>query len=370
MPIGPVTDPVAIAGRIRAVGVGGGGIYTDISLVAAYSALEHETVNLRHTLLFADGDDAEQLAGCRALVSGAAAKGITTSVISLGRGHDTPELEVLSKLGNGRFYLIDDATKLPAVFTQETILASKGAIKENPFKISPGSPTAATRGIALDDAPELRGYVVTVPKPRATIALGGPEGDPVLATWAVGIGRSAAFTSDFKDRWGVGWLRWPGAVKMFGQVGRDTARKADDPRVRLESDASGGELHVRADVVGDDGRAQTFRRLTVHVAGPDGFSRDIALEAVGAGRYGANVPLSRPGTYVATAKDELTNEAVGTTGAVLTAGEELRPTGSDRALLGRITTMTGGKMRDTLAGVYDDRAARRFVTRLSARRSS
>ncbi len=361
VPIGPVTDPVAIANRIRAVGVGGGGIYTDISLVAAYGALERETVNLRHTLLFADGDDAEQLAGCRALVSAAAAKGITTSVISLGRGHDTPELEVLSKLGNGRFYLIDDATKLPAVFTQETILASKGAIKENPFKISPGSPTAATRGIALDDAPELRGYVVTVPKPRATIALAGPEGDPVLATWAVGIGRSAAFTSDFKDRWGVGWLRWPGAVKMFGQVGRDTARKADDPRVRLESDASGGELHVRADVVGDDGRAQTFRRLTVHVAGPDGFSRDIALEAVGAGRYGANVPLSRPGTYVATAKDELTNEAVGTTGAVLTAGEELRPTGSDRALLGRITTMTGGKMRDTLAGVYDDRAARRFA---------
>jgi hypothetical protein len=173
IPIGPVTDSVAIANRIRAVGVGGGGIYTDISLVAAYGALERETVNLRHTLLFADGDDAEQLAGCRALVSAAAAKGITTSVISLGRGHDTPELEVLSKLGNGRFYLIDDATKLPAVFTQETILASKGAIKETPFKISAGAPTAATRGIALEDAPELRGYVVSVPKPSATIALGG-----------------------------------------------------------------------------------------------------------------------------------------------------------------------------------------------------
>jgi hypothetical protein len=52
---------------------------------------------------------------------------------------------------------------------------------------------------------------------------------------------------------------------------------------------------------------------------------------------------------------------VGTTGAALTAGEELRPTGSDRALLTRIATMTGGKMRDTLAGVYDDRGARRFA---------
>jgi hypothetical protein len=118
---------------------------------------------------------------------------------------------------------------------------------------------------------------------------------------------------------------------------------------------------VRADVVGDDGRAQTFRRLTVHVAGPDGFSRDMSLEATGAGRYGASVALSRPGTYVATAKDESSGEAVGTTGAVLSAGEELRPTGSDRLLLTRMSTMTGGKMRDTLAGLYDDRAARRFA---------
>jgi hypothetical protein len=130
--------------------------------------------------------------------------------------------------------------------------------------------------------------------------------------------------------------------------------------VRLESDASGGELHVRADVVGDDGRAQTFRRLRVLVAGPDGFSRDLPLEAVGAGRYAANLPLSRPGTYVATAKDESDGSAVGTTAAVLDRGEELRPTGSDRALLVRIASMTGGKMRDTLAGAFDDRTAQRF----------
>ena len=124
--------------------------------------------------------------------------------------------------------------------------------------------------------------------------LGGPEGDPILATWSAGIGRSAAFTSDFKDRWGAPWSTWPGGAKMIGQLGRDIARKADDPRVRLESDATGGELHVRADVVGDDGRAQTFRRLTVHVAGPDGFSRDVALEAIGAGRYARDRPALAP----------------------------------------------------------------------------
>jgi Ca-activated chloride channel family protein len=361
VPMSPVKDPQAIGSDIRKVGVGGGGIYTDIALRAGYEALGKESVNLKHLLLFADGADAEQIAGCRAIVKEAYEHGMTTSVISLGRGSDSPELEVLSKIGGGRFYLIEDATKLPAVFTQETILAARSAIHESPFRVSVGMPAAPTRGIDFAKQPPLEGYVVTVRKPRASVLLGGPEDDPVLAAWSVGIGRAAAFTSDYKDRWGQQWLAWPEAARLFGQLARDVARKADDPRVRLEADASSGELHVRADVVGDDGRAQTFRRLTAHVAGPDGFARDVPLEAVGAGRYAAAIPLSRPGTYVAAAKDEVSGEPVGTIGAVLTAGDELRPTGSDRLLLGRIASMTGGKVRDTLAGLFDDRAARRFA---------
>lgn len=361
VPMSPVKDPQAIGEEIRKVGVGGGGIYTDVALRAGYEALSKESVNLKHLLLFADGSDAEQIAGCRAIVKEAFDRGMTTSVISLGRGSDSPELEVLSKIGGGRFYLIEDATKLPAVFTQETILAARSAIHETPFRVSLGMPAAPTRAVDFAKQPLLEGYVVTMPKPRASVLLGGPEDDPVLATWSVGIGRAGAFTSDYKDRWGQRWLAWPDAAKLFGQLGRDLARKSDDPRVRLEADTSGGELHVRADVVGDDGRAQTFRRLTAHVAGPDGFTRDVPLEAVGAGRYAASVPLSRPGTYVAIAKDEVSGEPAGTIGAVLTAGEELRPTGTDRVLLARIAAMTGGKMRDTLAGLFDDRAARRFA---------
>jgi hypothetical protein len=171
------------------------------------------------------------------------------------------------------------------------------------------------------------------------------------------------FTSDYKDRWGVAWTGWPGAARLFAQLGRDITRRADDPRVRLDAEAAGGELHLRAAVVDDDGRTESFRRLVARVGGPDGFRRDVPLEAVGAGAYAATVPLSRPGAFIVTAVDETTNEPVATTGAVLTAGEELRPTGTDRALLSRLATLTGGKMRDTLAGVFRDRDERRFAYR-------
>ncbi|MFO0572312.1 MAG: vWA domain-containing protein, partial [Polyangiaceae bacterium] len=332
-----------------------------LSLQSAYAALDREKVNLKHVLLFADGSDAEERAGAFGLVSGAKSRGITTSVISLGRGSDTPDLEKMAKLGDGRFYLVEDASRLPAIFAQETVLAAKSAINETTFKVELGSPGAAVRGIDVGALPALTGYVVTIPKGRAQVHLRGPEGDPILSTWSVGIGRAATFTSDFKDRWGRAWTASSDAARMFGQLARDITRRADDPRVRMEADAAGGELHVRANLVGDDGRAESFRRLKVKVGGPDGFQREVALEAVGAGAYSAAIPLSRPGSYIATAIDELSGDPVATTGAVLNAGEELRPTGTDRGLLSRIAEVTGGQTRDTLAGIFKERSVKRFA---------
>jgi len=131
--------------------------------------------------------------------------------------------------------------------------------------------------------------------------------------------------------------------------------------VRVEADTLGGELRLRASVLDEHGHAENFRRIEVRVAGPDGFSATVPLEAAGAGAYAGSLPLSRPGAYVATAIDELSNEALGTTAAALSAGEELRPSGSDRGLLRQITRVTGGKVRDTLAGIFADRDALRFA---------
>jgi hypothetical protein len=183
----------------------------------------------------------------------------------------------------------------------------------------------------------------------------------LLSTWSVGVGRAGVFTSDYRDRWGREWTGWTGATRLFGQLGRELARRADDTRVRLEADSAGGELHVRATVVDDDGRAESFRRLVARVSGPDGFRAELPLEAVGAGAYAAHLGLSRPGAFMVTAVDELGGEPVGTTGSVLYAGEELRPSGSDRAALSRIAQLSGGKVRDTLAGIFQDRSARRFA---------
>jgi uncharacterized membrane protein len=361
VPLGPIKDKAALARDVRAVGVGGGGIYVDLTLSTAYEALGRENVQLKHCLLFSDGADAEERTNAIALVTRAKANGITTSVVALGNGADVPDLERMSLAGGGRFYLIEDATRLPAVFAQETVLASRSAINEVSFRPTLAAPGPAVRGIDFAAAPPLTGYVVSVPKARTLVHLTGPEGDPLLAVWSAGIGRSAVFTSDFKDRWGLGWTSWEGAARLFGQVARDVARRADDPNVRLQADTRDGVFRLQANVVNQRGRAETFRRLRATVAGPDGFSQTIELEATGSGSYAGALPLDRPGAYVATAVDEDTGAQLGIAGASLSAGEELRPTGTDRALLTRITEQSGGKLRDTLAGIFEDRPPRRFA---------
>ena len=363
VPLAALTDKAEIARRIRAVDTGGGGIYIDLTLRSAYGALGAETTQLKHLLLFADGSDAEERANAPALVARAKDRGITTSVVALGNGNDVAALERLASLGGGRFYLVEDAARLPAVFAQETVIASRSAINEVSFVPRLGLPGPALQGVDFSAAPPLSGYVVTIPKGRASVHLSGPENDPILATWSVGIGRAGAFTSDFGDRWGRSWTAWEGAARLFGQLGRDLARRADDPRIRLEADTSGGELSIRVQARDSGGNSDSFRRLRVKVGGADGFQRELGLEATGAGSFAAKLPLSRPGAYVATVLDDATGEVLATTGAALPLGEELRPTGTDRALLSRLAQVSGGKTRTTLAGIFDDRQQRRHAYR-------
>lgn len=362
IPLGPIADPKAMDAAIRAAGAGGGGIYVDVALAEAYAALSKVKVNLKHVLLFADGSDAENISpAVAASVSRAAAGGITTSVVALGHGPDVPACEDLSKRGNGRFYIVEDATRLPAVFTQETILASRSALVEKPFQVAPKSPHAVRTGVDFGEAPPLGGYVVTVAKARADVVLSGPEDDPILALWQAGLGHSAVFASDLKGRWGTAWTEWPGAARLVAQTARYVARREDDRRVRLEAEVASGELVLRASAVDDDGRLSSFRRLVASVRGPQGWHRRVALEAAGPGTYRAAVPLDAPGAYVATALDELDGAAVATAGASLGLGDELRPTGSDAAFLARLAELTGGRRRDTLAGIFEERGQRRFA---------
>jgi hypothetical protein len=328
----------------------------DPALQQAYAVLAKEPSALKHVLLFADGNDVEAAQDAARLAARALASRITTSVVALGVGVNAADLERLSDAGQGRFYAVQDARQLPAIFAQETLTAARSAVHEGPTQVIPESSSDILAGVDFEQSPALDGYVVTLAKPRAEMLLSGPERDPVLAIWSAGLGRVAAFTSDYGRKWGRPWLDWAGAAQLFAQLGRALSRNQDDSQVRLSVQAREGQIELTVDALDVDGTLDGLRTLGAQVADPGGDVESLPLHAVGPGRYSAVVPQDHVGTYLISVEDTQSGKLLATTGLSISALDELKPTGTDSSLLRQIAAQTNGRVRDTLAGLFNERS--------------
>lgn len=362
LPMTVVDDPSAIAAVVRRAQPGGGGILIDPTLEASYDVLRQQPSQLKHLLLFSDGEDSEQMIEARRLVAGAARDHITTSIVSMGSGVDTPELEHLSRIGGGRFYIVEDMTELPRIFTEETIAASRAALVTEPFRARPVEPSATTRGIDFESAPPLGGHAVVNARPRASILLAASDEDPLLLEHQHGIGRSAVFATDTGATFARSWLSWPGYAGLFGQLGRSIARSPERRDARVNVTLQGGSGRVIVEAVDEGGRTENYLELAATIAGPSGRSQHVALTQTGAGRYEGRFEGGTPGAYLVTVR-EGEDQLVGSAGVVRARGDELRGEGTDHALLARIAALTGGRARDDLDGVFHERPPRTFAYR-------
>ena len=103
--------------------------------------------------------------------------------------------------------------------------------------------------------------------------------------------------------------------------------------------------------------AQRLQQLQRAVGGQQ--SEALTLAQTGPGRYEATFTPGAPGPYLVTTSSEDT--LLGTSGAVLTAADELRGVGTQRALLAQIAALTGGRVRTDLAEALRERPAPRVA---------
>ena len=73
-------------------------------------------------------------------------------------------------------------------------------------------------GVGMETAPALKGYVRFQPRPTADNIVSADKEDPLLVEWQYGLGRSAVFTSDAKNRWAVDWVNWPGFDRLWTNI--------------------------------------------------------------------------------------------------------------------------------------------------------
>ena len=314
-------------------------MYTGVN--EAYKALEGIDAKRKHIILMTDGwvrtGDLTQLAGEMR------EEGITLSVIAAGEG-SAEYLEALSEAGGGRYYPAVDMMSVPDVFLKETVKSVGQYIIEEPFYPLPASPSPVMRGIDETDLPGLFGYNGTSPKNNARLDLLTPRGDPLLASWQYGLGRSAAWTSDLKGRWATDWVKWNDFARFSSQlVGwLLPAPQIEGMDARAQINDEGILIHL--DARDDQGRPMNYLDVQAKLIDPDLNTIEVALEQVGPGEYEAVERADQPGAYLVWMGITNQGEPVGqmTLGLAVPYSPEYRAGGVNLGLLAELARVTGG----------------------------
>jgi uncharacterized membrane protein len=341
-PVRPAKDKAAVHHAIATIKAGGG---TDgyPALKESYAVLFERPALLKHVIFLSDGQMTR--GDFQGLLRRMVKDKITVSTVAIGKDADVPLMVDIAKWGRGRFYYTEDSQTIPRIFTLETQLASKASLIEQPFKpqlTAPGH--EAMQEIDWKNAPPLGGYVATTLKSTAELVLMSHQEDPVLATWRYGLGRSAAFTSDAKSKWGVLWLRWRDFNKFWSQLVRWTLRSGSrsDTVAIVERRDNVGEITV--DAVDPKGEFINFLDSQVGVVAPNRERTVIDLEQVGPGRYRGRFPASQEGVYLVGMSQRRGDRVIGSqlAGLVVPYAQELRDLGVDETLLRELSELTGG----------------------------
>jgi len=299
----PARNRSRIRGLIGQMQSGGG---TDFfpPLDAAYNDMTVTQARKKHVILLTDGKAPPT--GLRDLVTTMIAEQITVTTVGLGAEADEQLLKMIADVGGGRYHAVPDAQSLPRIFTKETEMIARAAAVEEWFPVAQVGYASFLKRIDVSTAPYLRGYVATRMKPTPAMELltNADTEEPILARWRVGIGWVLAWTSDVKGRWAADWITWPGWEKFWGQLVHEHMRQKHRRELPIVASISEGKLKATVDAFTVDERFDNALLSTLTVTGPvpGGDKRSARMRQVAPGRYQAELPLDKYGSFLVKAQ--------------------------------------------------------------------
>jgi Mg-chelatase subunit ChlD len=342
VPMTGLSEPEAVIEAIGSIQPGGG---TDIlaGLQAMAEVLPADPARVKHVILLTDGG--ADPAGIPELVERLhTEQGITLSAVAVGRDA-APFLEDLAALGGGRYHFAADPGSIPSIFTEETTLATRAYIVEEPFTPKLVNPSPMLAGI--ESLPRFYGYVASSPKDLAQVILQSGKGDPILAAWQYGLGRSVAFTSDATGRWARDWVASADFATFWAQTVRSTLGNSPDAAFELSVAMEGEQARLSLDARDRSGDFLNGYQIEANVISPDGAAQAIGLRQVGPGQYEGSFHPGEQGVYLIHLSGQGTSDGEGfseTTGWALSYSPEYRRIGGDLDLLLRLAAISGGKV--------------------------
>jgi hypothetical protein len=350
VPLTQVGDGRALSAQVGAVSQFGDPSTYDPYITAAATALRTHPEASRHIVVLGDGD-ADPVP--QPLLDGLVAQGITVSAVGVDIDHNAEQMagmRAIADSGHGRFYQSEDVSQVPDVLLDQTSRELRPWVVETTFKPTTASPAAVLGGVDLASLPDLGGYVAATAKPGATVALSGPQRDPLLVEGQYGLGRVVAWTSDVAGRWSAALLRWKDGGRLLANLVSNTLPLAADPALAVTTSVQGATGHVVAQL---SGPAPADLSAVASLVPPDGSHLDVALAQTGAGRFEADFPAAATGVYVLRTEVSSGGRVVhaATAGLAVAYSPEYRFLGTDGGTLAAIAQAGGGVVLSDAHGV-------------------
>src|SRR5688500_17110945 len=237
-------------------------------LQTAINGLQTVDAELKHLVLLSDGWTKQ--ADFTELLTDIRASGMTLTTVAAGEGA-SDLMKDLAWKGGGEYYEINDIREVPDILLRETVrLVGAFYVEEALTPIVSGQ-SPILEGFETENLPPLLGYNSTTIKPGAESILTSPRGDPLLAQWQYGLGRSVVWTSDAKGRWATDWIDWPQFGQFVGQMVSWTLPQDSAPGVTADVELAQGtrppsqDAKFRIESTDGEGLPRNFLRTTLAI---------------------------------------------------------------------------------------------------------
>lgn len=324
---------------------GGTEIYT--ALEEGYRGLSGVEAQRKHMILLTDGQSFTSM-NYNNITDAMNAELMTLSTVAIGEGADQALLQRLAQNANGRYYYTNDQSTLPAIFSRETVLMSRTYVVDGTFTPQAGEAGDWSR-LWRNGVPALQAYIATTPKELAEVALWSPDGDPVLARWTHGSGRSLAWTSDSAGKWSPEWVKWGRYPDVLAEWIKWTFPQFESQPYRISTQTEGDSAKIIVESDDDLGGAEG--RLSAMINDGEGEAELVELMPIAPGRYEGLLKSPPPGAYLAqigvateTSEGEVAITGGAASGFVVPYAPEYRiGSGKGAELLSDIAAITGGR---------------------------
>jgi uncharacterized membrane protein len=274
------------------------------ALQESYNSLKESDAKLKHIILLTDGQ--AEKSGYDALLKDINKDNITVSTVAVGRDADKQLLETISKTCGGRFYVTDEYTNIPRIFSKETFMAARMYLNNREFTPKITTSHNVLNGVAEDGIPSLLGYVGASQKETARVILQSDEDDPILTVWQYGLGKAVAWNSDVSGKWNGNYVGWDKNLKLWQNIINFTIENYDNENASIEVREEGG----KASIIVKDKKAEEELDTNAVIVNPEGEQKEVKLLPVAPGEYKATVDLPQSGVYMVSGKQSKNGEVV------------------------------------------------------------